>query len=65
MSQEKQERRGTFWDSPVPVAVVGVLLALLAASNGADGGILIGLLVAVFGVVTVLARRGTFSPRRH
>lgn len=60
----KKNRRGTFWDWPVGVALAGVVLILLAASNGAGGGVLFGLVVAVFGLVTALARRGTFSPRR-
>lgn len=60
----KKDRRGTFWDWPVGLAIAGILLAMLAASNGASGGVLLGLMLAAFGAVTFMARRGTFSPRR-
>lgn len=60
----KQDRRGTFWDWPVGVAFAGLLLAVFAASNNASGGIVFGLLLAAFGAVALLARRGAFSPRR-
>lgn len=60
----KQDRRGTFWDWPVGVAIAGVLLFFVAASNGGPAGVLLGLLLVAFGVVALLARRGAFSPRR-
>lgn len=59
----KQDRRGTFWDWPVGIALAGLLLAVVAASNDASGGIVFGLLLGAFGVVALLARRGSFSPR--
>jgi len=62
---DKPDRRGTFWDWPVPVAFLGLLLVLLAASNGKAAGVLLGLVIGLFGLVTVLARRGTFSARRN
>ena len=61
----KQDRRGTFWDWPVGVAIGGVLLCLLAASNSAPAGILLGFVLVTFGVVALLARRGSFSPNRR
>jgi hypothetical protein len=60
---DKTDRHGTVWDWPVPVMIAGVLLCLLAVSNGAGLGVLVGLLVAGFGLVALLARRGSFSPR--
>lgn len=59
------DRRGTFWDWPVGVAIAGVLLALFAASGDATGGVVFGLLLVAFGVVALLVRRGSFSPRRN
>jgi hypothetical protein len=62
--REHADRRGTVWDWPVPVMIAGALLLLVSLSNGAAGGMLISLLVVAFGLVTWLARRGTFTPRR-
>ena len=59
----KKDRRGTIWDWPVGVALGGALLFFLAASNGAAAGVLLGLALAGFGLVTFLARRGSFSAR--
>ena len=56
--------RGTFWDWPGLLVVLGVLLAIFAGGRGAGGGVLLGLLLAAFGVITLMARRGSFSPRR-
>lgn len=64
MSEDK-DVRGTIWDWPALLAVMGVLLAIWSAGKGALGGVMVGLLLAAFGTVTVLARRGSFSPRRH
>lgn len=65
MTDVKQDdKRGTFWDWPVGLIVGGVLLLLLAASNGATMGMWVGLVMAAFGLVALLARRGAFSPRR-
>ena len=64
MTDEGKDVRGTIWDWPVVLAIVGLLLAIWAGSKGSGGGVLFGLLLAAFGTVTVLARRGTFSPRR-
>lgn len=56
--------RGTFWDWPALLAVMGVVLAIWAGSKGSGAGVLLGLVLAAFGTVTVLARRGTFRARR-
>lgn len=61
----KTDRRGTFWDWPVGVAIAGLVLAVLAASNEAPAGILLGFVLIAFGVVALLARRGSFSPNRR
>ena len=61
---EQTDRRGTVWDWPVPVMIAGALLLLVSLSNGAGGGALISLLMVAFGLVTWLARRGAFTPRR-
>lgn len=55
--------RGTFWDWPALLAVMGVVLAFWSGSKDSVGGVLLGLVLAAFGAVTVLARRGTFRPR--
>lgn len=60
----QRDRRGTFWDWPVGVAIAGVLLFFIAAGNGGAAGVLLGLVMAVGGLVAWLARRGSFSPRR-
>lgn len=58
--------RGTFLDWPALLAVMGVLLAVWAgAARDSTVGVVVGLLLAAFGAVTVLARRGSFSPRRR
>ena len=62
-NEGETDRRGGFWDWPVGVMIGGVLLFLFAGANGATGGALLGLLLAGFGLVTFLARRGTFSSR--
>lgn len=64
MDERDDNTRGTFWDWPSLLAVLGVLLAFWSGSKGSVAGVLLGLVLAAFGVVTVLARRGTFSPRR-
>lgn len=66
MAEEgKQDNiRGTIWDWPAVLAIVGVLLAIWAGSKDSAGGVILGLVLAAFGTVTVLARRGAFSPRR-
>lgn len=60
---DDEARTGGFWDWPVGVIVAGLLVALLSAVNGGTGGATLGLLVAVFGVVALLIRRGAFTPR--
>lgn len=60
---QQKDRRGTFWDWPVGVALAGLLLALWAGGNDAAGGVMLGLLLIVGGVVALLVRRGTFSAR--
>lgn len=64
MSEEKPDRRGTFWDWPVGVIVAGVVLLFVAGGNGATAGLVIALVVIALGAVTLMARRGVFSPRR-
>lgn len=63
--EKPDDRRGTIWDWPVGVTIAGVVLAVLAASNSAPAGILLGFVLVAFGVVALLARRGSFSPRRR
>ena len=63
--REQTDRRGTVWDWPVPVMIAGALLLLVSLSNGAGGGMLISLMVVALGLVTWLARRGAFTPRRR
>ena len=58
------DRRGTIHDWPGAVSFVGLLLTVIAVSNGAPLGTFIGFALLAFGVVTLLARRGSFSPRR-
>ena len=61
---QQKDRRGTFWDWPVGVALAGLLLAVWAGGNSATGGVLLGLVLVIGGVVALLARRGTFGARR-
>ena len=61
---EQTDRRGTVWDWPAGWIFVGVLLFLVSAVNGAPVGMLISLVLATFGGVTLMARRGSFTPRR-
>jgi hypothetical protein len=65
MADEGKDVRGTIWDWPALVAIMGLLLAIYAGSKQSGGGVLLGLVLAAFGTVTVLARRGSFSPNRR
>ena len=58
--------RGSWLDWPALLAVLGLVMAAYFGSSEYDqqGGVWFGLLLAVFGGVTALARRGTFSARR-
>lgn len=65
MNEGKQKnQRSDLLEWPGAVAFVGLLLTVIAVSNGAPLGTVIGLAVLAFGVVALLARRGAFSPRR-
>ena len=59
----KPNRAGTVWDWPVAVIVVAVLLGVAAMSSGGRPTFVTWLLLA-FGVVSLLIRRGAFTPRR-
>ena len=63
--EPNRDTRGTIWDWPALLAIMGVLLAIWAGSKDSGGGVLLGIVLAAFGTVTVLARRGSFSPRGH
>lgn len=55
---QRKDRRGTFWDWPV-----GVILAAVVLGFAFKPGVFVFLLFW-FGVISLLIRRGSFSPRR-
>lgn len=62
VGDSKPSRAGTLWDWPVAVIIVGVLLAMLAWSSGGRPSFITWLLI-LFGVVSLMVRRGAFKPR--
>lgn len=65
MSEQKRDRRGTFWDWPTGWVLCGVLLLLVAGANSAPGGMAVGFVLLLLGAVLWMARAGTFSPRQR
>ena len=63
MTEQKIDRRGTFWDWPTGWIICGVLLVLVSGANAAGGGMLIGLVIGAIGAFAFLSRRGSLSPR--
>ena len=61
---QQKNRRSDLLEWPGAVALIGLVLTVIAVSNGAPLGTLIGIVILAFGVVALLARRGAFSPRR-
>jgi hypothetical protein len=61
--ESKGQRPGGLWDWPVGVIVAGAFLLVLSAANGAKSYALPLLLIA-FGVVSLMIRRGAFTPRK-
>lgn len=57
---ESPDRRGTFWDWPVAVMAIAVLLLFITAGRSAGAS----LVLVAFGAVALMARRGAFSPRK-
>lgn len=55
---QPRDRRGTFWDWPVGVIVAAVVLGMFTEARAAT------FVLFWFGVVSLLIRRGAFSPRR-
>lgn len=53
------DRRGTFWDWPVAVILVAVVLAI--GTDASPGSIV----MFWFGVLALMIRRGAFTPRRR
>lgn len=67
MDEKTEDRtRGTWLDWPALLAVMGVVMAIYFGTHEfpEPGGVAFGLALAVFGLLTALIRRGTFSPRR-
>lgn len=52
------DRRGTLWDWPVGVALAGLVIVLATGKT-------FGVVLFWFGVIALLLRRGSFSPRRR
>ena len=62
---ERVDRRGTWLDWPVAVIVLGVLVVLSGEQVTMLSGVppLLGWVAIVFGAVSILIRRGAFTPR--
>lgn len=56
------DKAGTWQDWPVKVIVVAILLGVLVTASGGRPSVLVWLLLA-FGVISLLIRRGAFTPR--
>ena len=65
MTEQRIDRRGTFWDWPTGWILAGILLVLVSGANGAGGGMLIGLVIAGIGTFALLSRRGSLTPRER
>lgn len=52
-----KDRTGTFWDWPVAVIILAVVLMFAGAGVGA-------VVLFWFGVLSLMVRRGAFTPRR-
>ena len=61
---DKGERTGKASDWPVGLVIAGALIFVLSAVNGGTAGAFLGLALGAFGVVSLLIRRGAFTPRR-
>lgn len=59
---ERKSKTGGWWDWPVGVIIGAVLLALVTGGGG--GSRLFVFLLFWFGVISLLIRRGAFTPRR-
>ena len=59
MSEEKPDRRGTFWDWPTEVMIAAVVMLFVAPAAA-----LLWLVLFAFAGVTLMARRGVFTPRK-
>lgn len=55
----KPSKRGTIWDWPAEVMILAVVLAFVAPN-----ALLLWIALFVFGGVTLMARRGAFTPRK-
>jgi hypothetical protein len=65
MSDEQQqrlkgERPGGLWDWPVGVILAGVFLAAITGAVNVLG-LIAGVLIALFGVLSLMIRRGAFK----
>ena len=65
MTNQGEDRRGTFWDWPTGWILAGVLLVLVSGANAAGGGMLIGFVIAGIGAFAFLSRRGSLTPRER
>jgi hypothetical protein len=59
MSQGREDRRGTIRDWPVEVMALAVVMFVVVPRAA-----VLWLIVFAFGGVTLLARRGAFTPRK-
>lgn len=58
--RQATDRRGTFWDWPVGLMIVAVLLLVFSGGQL----LILAALAFCFGLMLWLSRRGTFKPRR-
>lgn len=65
MTEQKIDRRGTFWDWPTGWVLAGVLLLYVGLTSEAGGGAFIGVLLIAFGGLATAIRRGAFTPRER
>lgn len=65
MTEDKKpvDRRGTFWDWPVPIMLLAAVLGFFVLASGGTPNLLL-FLIFFAALLAWLARRGVFSPRK-
>lgn len=63
MTEQQQDRRGTFWDWPTGWILCGVLFWVIGGIAPAPAAVALGWVLVIFGGISTAIRRGAFSPR--